>query len=193
MSVTTLPLVVYPLSAASRPRILEHLVRLSPSDRRLRFGVACSDEAIAAYVERLDFERDAVFGVSDAEDLLVGITHLARVDDVAELGLSVSEARRGSGFAQAMFRRALLHARNRGFRELCMHCLSENAAMVHIARKAGMHILIDGTDRDAWLALPPATPVTFGEEIFEGQLVLLDWALRGAFPPARDAQAATTR
>src|SRR5690606_12480885 len=66
--------VVHPLTAASRPEILEHLVALSPDDRRLRFGVPVTDEAIAGYVERLDFDRDAVFGVRDDAGALVGVT-----------------------------------------------------------------------------------------------------------------------
>jgi RimJ/RimL family protein N-acetyltransferase len=172
--------IVHPLSADRRPDILEHLLRLAPEDRRLRFGVAVSDATIAAYVDRIDFERDAVFGVYDDAGALVGVTHVARCDDAVELGLSVHADQRGRGLAQAMFRRATLHARNRGVGELFMHCLSENAVMMHIARKAGMRIVIDGADRDASLALPPATPLSVGKEFYEGQLVLLDWALRTA-------------
>ena len=179
--------IVHPLSPSSRPEILAHLLALAPEDRRLRFGVPLADETIAGYVARLDFDRDAVFGVRDDDGHLVGVTHVATLDDAVELGLSVNATQRGRGLAQAMFRRATLHARNRGFGELYMHCLSENATMMHIARKAGMRIVIDGADRDATLALPPATPLSVGEEIYEGQLVLLDLALRNAFAGARGA------
>jgi len=174
------PPVVYPLGNDSRAQVLEHLLRLAPDDRRLRFGVPLPDESISGYVARLDFGRDAVFGVRDDAETLVGVTHVARMDDAVELGLSVDAVHRGRGIAKAMFRRARLHARNRGFRQLYMHCLSENAAMMHIAREAGMRIVIDGTDRDASLPLPPATPFSFGAEFYEGQLVLLDWTLRTA-------------
>ncbi len=177
--------VVYPLSPAARDAIRVHLQALSPADRRLRFGVPLSDETIAGYVARLDFERDAVFGVRDDDGTLIGMTHVATLDDAVELGLSVDPAQRGRGLAQAMFRRAALHARNRGFGQVFMHCLSENAAMMHIARKAGMRIVIDGSDRDASLALPPATPESVGKEFHEGQLVLLDWALRQTIGRAR--------
>lgn len=180
-------LVVYPLGNDSRTQVLEHLLRLSSEDRRLRFGVPLAEESIAGYVARLDFARDAVFGVRDDAETLVGVTHVARIDDAVELGLSVDAAHRGRGIAKAMFRRAKLHARNRGFRQLFMHCLSENAAMMHIARAAGMRIVIDGTDRDATLSLPPATPLSVGAEFYEGQLVLLDWTLRTALQAhARD-------
>ena len=181
--------IVHPLSASRRPEILEHLLRLAPEDRRLRFGVAVPDATIAAYVDRIDFERDAVFGVHDDAGALVGVTHVARCDEAVELGLSVHAEQRGRGLAQAMFRRAILHARNRGVGELFMHCLSENAVMMHIARKAGMRIVIDGADRDASLALPPATPLSVGKEFYEGQLVLLDWALRASLAGGRNEDA----
>lgn len=174
--------VVYPLSPESRSQILEHLLRLPAEDRRLRFGVPVSAETIAGYVEKLDFSRDAIFGVRDDPRSLIGFTHVAQQDDGVELGLSVDVLQRNRGIAQAMFRRALLHARNRGFRQLYMHCLSENAAMMHIAREADMRIVIDGADRDASLSLPPATALSVGAECYEGQLVLLDWALRAAVP-----------
>lgn len=177
---TTPGVVVYPLSPDSRPQILEHLLRLSHEDRRLRFGVPVSAETIAGYVEQLDFSHDAVFGVRDDPRALAGFTHVAQLDDAVELGLSVDALHRGRGIAQAMFRRALLHARNRGFRQLFMHCLAENAAMMHIAREAGMQTVIAGSDRDASLSLPPATALSVGTEYYEGQLVLLDWALRAA-------------
>lgn len=180
--VVSAPVVVYPLSVESRPQILGHLLQLSPADRRFRFGAAVSDETIAGYVEKLDFSRDAVFGVRDDPRALIGFTHVAHMDDMVELGLSVDAGQRGRGIAQTMFRRALLHARNRGFHHLFMHCLAENAAMMHIARKAGMRIVIDGSERDALLALPPATALSVGTEYYEGQLVLLDWALRAALP-----------
>ena len=179
--------VVYPLSPESRPQILEHLLRLPPEDRRLRFGVPVSEETIAGYVEKLDFSRDAIFGVREDPSALAGFTHVAQLDDAVELGLSVDALHRGRGIAQAMFRRALLHARNRGFRQLFMHCLAENAAMMHIAREAGMRIVIDGSDRDASLSLPPATMLSVGTEYYEGQLVLLDWALRASVPHALPA------
>lgn len=172
--------IVHPLSANARPELLAHLVDLSPPDRRLRFGMAVADVAIARYVENVDFTSDTVFGVRDDDGRLIGATHVARADEIVELGLSVDERQRGRGLAQAMLRRAMLHARNRGFRELYMHCLAENATMMHIAVKAGMRIVIAGAERDAHLALPPATPLSIGEELYEGQMVLLDWALRSA-------------
>ena len=61
-----------------------HLVALSPEDRRLRFGVSVTDETIAGYVERLDFDRDAVFGVRDDDGALVGVCLLYTSDAADE-------------------------------------------------------------------------------------------------------------
>lgn len=171
--------IVYQLPAERRPRIAEHLKKLSADDRFLRFGGPTSDEAIDRYVNGIDFERDIVFGVFGTEHgELVAMTHVAQMQGAVELGLSVLEGHRGQGCAQAMFQRAAIHARNRGAHELYMHCLSQNGPMMHIARKAGMRIVIDGPERDAWLEMPPATPLTVGAEIQSGQLVLFDRALR---------------
>lgn len=178
--------VIYPLAENDRDEIIEHLLSLSAGDRRLRFGTPTSDSAVAHYVEGIAFGHDAVFGVRDENDTLVGMTHVAQAVELAELGLSVAEVQRGRGLAQAMFRRAALHARNRGIRELYMHCLAENAVMMHVARKAGMRIVIDGPERDAWLALPRATPLSIGEELQASQLMLFDFALRSVVRNLRE-------
>ena len=171
--------IVYELPARRRPRIAEHLKKLPTEDRFLRFGGPTSDEAIDRYVESIDFERDVVFGIyGEARGELIAVTHVAQMNGAAELGLSVLPEHRARGLAQAMFRRAEIHARNRSVDELYMHCLAQNGAMMHIARKSGMRIVIDGPERDAWLELPPPSALSFGAELQCGQLVLLDRALR---------------
>ena len=116
-----------------RPSLLVHFAALSAEDRRLRFGASLSEESIAAYVERIDFERGAVFGIVDDTLALAGVAHLALTGDVAELGISVLPEHRGRGAGEALFARATAHARNRSTARLFMHCLAENAAMMHIA------------------------------------------------------------
>ena len=177
--------VIYPLAAQDRDEIIEHLLSLSADDRRLRFGAPASDSAVAHYVEGIAFGRDAVFGVRDEANALVGMTHVAQAAELAELGLSVAEAQRGRGFARAMFRRAALHARNRGISELYAHCLAENAAILHLARKAGLRIVVDGLQRDAWLAPGSAMPPSIGEQLLPSPLALVEDTLRSAPNDAR--------
>ncbi|MGH8709509.1 MAG: GNAT family N-acetyltransferase, partial [Burkholderiales bacterium] len=77
------------LPRLERTKFATHLRALGTEDRRLRFGLPLSDAAIDAYVARIDFGRDAVFGVFDDALQLAGAAHLARADAHAELGVSV--------------------------------------------------------------------------------------------------------
>ena len=72
-------------------------------------------------------------------------------------GFRFCPAHRGRGVGSALFERGVEHARNRLVPTLFMHCLRENAAIVHIAQRAGMHIVMESGDADAHLELPPAS------------------------------------
>jgi hypothetical protein len=80
------------LSKLDRASLVRHFLALDGADRRLRFGVPLNDSAVRAYVARIDFERDTVFGVHDDALRLIGAAHLARSDGHAELGVSVLPA-----------------------------------------------------------------------------------------------------
>jgi len=64
---------------------------------------------------------------------------------------------RGRGYGARLFARATVHARNAGIGQMVIQALSENAAMLRIARKAGATVHRDGSESEAYLALPPAT------------------------------------
>jgi hypothetical protein len=49
-----------------------------------------------------------------------------------------------------------MHARNEGVTMLFIHALSENTAMLKIARSAGATIERDGSESEAHLRVPPA-------------------------------------
>src|SRR5438105_14996530 len=117
-----------------------HLVGLPAEDVRLRFGAPLASAVIAAYVEHIDFDRDAVFAVYDDSLAIIGAAHVGFFDDAAELGVSVAIAHRGHGIGTALVARASEHARNRRTMRLYMHCLAENAAMMTLARRTGMSI-----------------------------------------------------
>ncbi len=148
------------LTAADRPALEAHFLALAPDDRRLRFGAAISDDGIRNYVHGLDFERDGLFAADDDELKLLAVVHVAFSDGFAELGLSVLAGFRRQGLGNALFQRAVTHLRNRGVREVYVHCLTENQAMMHIARKNGMRIVQEGSESEARLELEPASPDT---------------------------------
>lgn len=180
-----MPIVARELSRLERGKLAAHFLALGAEDRRLRFGLPISDASVADYVERIDFGRDAVFGVFDDELNLTGAAHLARAEDHAELGVSVLPTHRGRGIGGALLERAHLHARNWGIGMLFMHCLSENAAMMHLARKQGMRIAAAGGEADAHLALPPASPSSITGALLAERAGLFDYALKSQFVAAR--------
>jgi len=166
------------LGANAAAQYLEHLQTLPPEDARLRFGAAISAESIAKYVHGIDFDTDEVFGVHGDGLTLVGAAHLAFTGEAAELGVSVLPGQRGRGVGVALVARAAEHARNRKVAQLFMHCLAENAVMIHIARRANMDVVIDSGDADAHVALPPADSRSLHNEMLAERVALYDFALK---------------
>ncbi|MFO1325453.1 MAG: GNAT family N-acetyltransferase [Burkholderiales bacterium] len=166
------------LSASARGAFLAHLLALDANDVRLRFGMVLPPDAIASYVARIDFDVDTLFGVHGDGLELEGAAHLAFGGDIAELGVSVLPSARGRGIGEALVTRAAEHARNRYVPRLFMHCLAENAAMIKIARHAGMDVVIEAGDADAHVTLPRATPLSVTSEMLADRVALYDYALK---------------
>jgi RimJ/RimL family protein N-acetyltransferase len=177
------------LVESSRPALRQHFLSLDSEDVRLRFGVTIPPAAIANYVDRIDFDTDAVFGVHDDELALVGVAHVGFTGDLAELGVSVLTTHRGQGIGSALLARAADHVRNRFVTRLFMHCLAENATMLHIARKLGMRICIDTGEADAFLKLAPGDPASVAGEFVEQRLALFDYALKAQAMRIRELNA----
>ncbi|MCM2329512.1 MAG: GNAT family N-acetyltransferase [Lysobacter sp.] len=156
------------LRDSDRAALTTHFLSLDADDRRLRFGASLSDLAIRGLDERIDFDRDELFGIADDELRLVAVVHVAFYPAKAELGLSVLAGARDRGLGNALFSRAVMHLTNRGVREVFVHCLSQNGAMMHLARKNGMRVVQEGPETDAYLALPrPTQGSIFAEWAFD--------------------------
>ena len=173
---TSIP--VHRLAESARSKLHEHFLRLDANDIRLRFGTPLGSEAIAAYVQGIDFDTDAVFGIYEDELELAAAAHVAFGADGAELGVSVLPGHRSRGIGSALFARAVEHARNRFVTRMYMHCLAENAAMMHIAKKSGMKICVDTGEAEAFLRLEPADHASLSGELMGQRLALFDYALK---------------
>ena len=174
------------LAPRHRGRVTTHLLDLSEHDRYLRFGYPATDAQIARYVDNLDFDRDEVFGVFNRRLELIAMAHLAYApapqlanqQAMAEFGVSVLARARGRGYGARLFEHAVMHARNRGMQKLFIHALSENTAMLKIARAAGATVERDGSETEAWLKLPPDTLVTRMGELMEQHAAEIDYQLK---------------
>jgi len=171
------------LDPEHRPGILRHLLALDAQDRYLRFGYIATDEQVARYVEALDFDRDEVFGIYNRRLELIAMAHLAfshgpTSADSAEFGVSVLRKVRGRGYGKRLFDRAVVNARNEGVDLLFIQALSENAAMLSIARKAGASFEREGSQTEGRLRLPPATLDSRVGEILDEQIAHADYQLK---------------
>lgn len=165
------------------PQITRHLLALSSNDRYLRFGYAASDEQVERYVAGLNFGRDEIFGIYNRRLELIALAHLAFTVDpeltsCAEFGVSVLLQTRGRGYGGRLFDRAVKHARNQGVNLLFIHALSENTAMLKIARAGGAKIERDGSESEAYLKLPPADLDSHMTELLEERVAQTDYRLK---------------
>ena len=172
------------LGAGHRHRIAAHLLALDESDRYLRFGYSANDEQIRRYVAGLDFDRDDIFGIFNRKLELIAMAHLAFLPHEpdapagAEFGVSVLKKARGRGYGSRLFERASMHARNEGVELMFIHALSENTAMIKIARNAGATVERAGSETEAYLRLPPATLDTRVTELVEERVAQADYRLK---------------
>lgn len=131
------------LHAADTSRIEAHLLRLSVDDRSLRFTAGLvTDETIRRYVAGLRFERDAVFGLIDADGVVVGIAHgcvfVAAGEVRVETAFSIDVAWRGRGLAHALMGALECFAKREGAKALVGSCVARNLRMRRVFERADM-------------------------------------------------------
>lgn len=161
------------LTREDTSRLVEHLCKLHGEDRRLRFGMVVTDDYIEKYVLGSFDTESKWFGCIDNEQI-ISACHVAVTDGHAELGCSVDEKYRNHKLAQLMFDRAITWLRTKGITDVFMHCLSENGAMKHIARKNYMTIVSDGGESDAQVQVAPATPFTPLVDAYVDRMAIYD-------------------
>ena len=174
------------LGPRHRDRIVAHLNALDERSRYLRFGYPEQDAHIGRYVDTIDFDQDEVFGIFNRRLELIALAHLAHRDAdpsrgraaASEFGVSVLPKARRRGFGRRLFDHAMLHARNRGVQTIFIHALSENTAMLKLARDAGATVERDGSESEAWLQLPPDSFASHLDEVLVDRAAELDYRLK---------------
>lgn len=177
-----------------RARIARHLLELDEHDRYLRFGYAATDAQIRQYVDGLNFERDQVFGIFNRRLAMIAMAHLAYPNDLtqagfAEFGVSVAKHARGRGYGKLLFERAAIHAVNSGVDTLYIHALSENTAMLKIARRAGAVIERAGSESEAYLRLPEASFQSRLDQLLADQMGHMDYWIKSEAATLRNVLA----
>src|SRR5262245_14379807 len=116
----------------------DHLLRLDPESRRMRFAHSVSDAFIDEYAGRMTAYGSLVYGHL-VDGKVRGAAELRRLGDSwgdeAEAAFSVEKPYQDHGVGTDLMGRVVRAARNRSLRRLYMSCLAENARMQAIARK----------------------------------------------------------
>jgi RimJ/RimL family protein N-acetyltransferase len=116
----------------------DHLLRLDPDSRRMRFAHGVSDAFIEEYAKRMNQPGSLVYGhLVDGQ--VRGAAELRRLGDVwgeeAEAAFSVEKPYQDHGVGTDLMGHVVRAARNRSIRRLYMSCLAENSRMQAIAKK----------------------------------------------------------
>jgi GNAT superfamily N-acetyltransferase len=119
-------------------KFCDHLLRLDPESRRMRFAHSVSDDFIAEYAGRMTEFGSLVYGHL-VDGKVRGAAELRRLGDTwgdeAEAAFSVERPYQDHGVGTDLMGRVVRAARNRNIHRLYMSCLAENGRMQAIARK----------------------------------------------------------
>jgi GNAT superfamily N-acetyltransferase len=175
----------------------DHLLRLDPLSRHMRFGGGISNEFLALYAEDCFGQGNLLYGAFiDGE--LVGAAELRSTSAIwseqaplgrhirAEAAFSVNEGFRRRGVGEKLFERIERAASNHGVETIEIICLPENMAMRMLARKFGTRFTFEESNLTGRLLARRPTPFTllreaagdaveFGVAMFDPQ-----WRVLGA-------------
>jgi RimJ/RimL family protein N-acetyltransferase len=146
----------------------DHLLRLDPEDRLMRFGAPVSDQFIERRGDQIDPAGTIVLGCF-IDGVLRGVAELIRLPGehppAAELGVSVERPFQDQGIGGRLFDAALTVAQNRLVRAVHVVFLPENAKMRHLLARAGATIETCATSGEASIALAWPGPASILEEV----------------------------
>ena len=173
------PRLIRKLAVDERPVLADHLLRLPPHDRSMRFMSTVNDAHIVQYTQRTDYQR-LVLGYF-VDGVMRGAGELILLANPAwrgacEAALSVEPAWQHLGVGTELLQRLILFARNRGAAPLEIHFLRENRRMQGLARKFGMTLVYDRSEVSA--RLQPAWPnylTLLGESFTDGHALWARW------------------
>ncbi|MBX2804511.1 MAG: GNAT family N-acetyltransferase [Hyphomicrobiales bacterium] len=150
-----------------KDKLRDHLLRLDPESRRMRFGMSVGDKFIRQYAEQTSQFQSVVYGYfvgremrAAAELRMIGTSWRGE----AEAAFSVERRYQDSGVGTELLGKTIVASRNRGIERLYMNCLSENRRMQSIARKFEAELYFDHGDVVGKLAPAYPTPLSLWSE-----------------------------
>lgn len=116
----------------------EHLLRLGPTSRYMRFGHAVSDDFLRDYARSMDRLNIVAYGAF-VDGALRAVAELRRVSDICpmdgEIGLTVEDDWQDTGIGTDLLFHIQAAARQRGVETIYMICSRKNYRMRSVAQK----------------------------------------------------------
>lgn len=139
---------------------------LNAEDRRMYFGITVTDEYIDRLVSNITADAENhFFLVSYNCTGWLGVLHIARISDASiEFGISVYEEYRNFGIGSDLITEGITWSRNRGYRQLYLHCVKWNTAMAHLATKHDLAMTHTHGDSDVTARLAPPSWYSIHQE-----------------------------
>lgn len=153
-----------------KDKFRDHLLRLDPESRRMRFGMGVRDDFIRRYAEQTSQFQSVIYGFfvgremkAAAELRMIGTSW----NGEAEAAFSVERDYQDSGVGTELLGKIIVASRNRGVERLYMNCLSENRRMQNVARKYEAELYFDHGDVVGKLAPSYPTPLSLWSEALD--------------------------
>lgn len=142
------------LDECDRSAHLDHLLRLTPADRRSRFHSATGDEALRGYSRSIDWCNAIIFGVF-VDGVLRGVGELMPLREGAEgeISVSVEEAFQHAGLGRILIAALVIAARRAGMHTVRMLYFRDNDGMRALARSVGAKSTISAGVMEGVLSL----------------------------------------
>ena len=135
--------------------VIEHFLGLDEISRYNRFCISFNEYSIRNYVEKIDYDKNGIFGLFDNDLNMIGLGECVIYEQKeghvkeAEVAFSVKKELQGQGLGNRLMKRLVRFAKMNDMKKLQMYCLRSNQASVHLAKKYGLKISFDGTESSA--------------------------------------------
>ncbi|MBO6948633.1 MAG: GNAT family N-acetyltransferase [Rhodospirillales bacterium] len=130
-------------------RVEEHLLRLTPEDRQMRFCGGVSDGRIREYCTEINWTTTTMLGCF-VDGKLRGVACVVVLPEgfnfAAEIAFSVEGSFQNRGIGTMLVKKSISIARNRYVGTAYLFCLRENGKMRHIAGKFEAEFSYVGAD-----------------------------------------------
>lgn len=111
-----------------------------------RFCSQVNQDFIIKYIEKLDFQKDGIFGIFNENNEIIGIGECLIFQNHqqydAEVGFVVNPKYQGKGLGNKLMQRIIRFSKIHNAKILQMYCLKTNKKSLHLAKKYGLKPII---------------------------------------------------